>query len=159
MIERYWLEPLKTLWSDGHKFRTWLRVELAVIDLLHRKKIVSAAERRRIVRKARFSPSKIARLEEQLQHDVIAFVTNVEESIGPAGRLIHFGLTSSDVVDTALSLTVQDALREIVRSGRELLADIRPLIRANAKVLIMGRTHGVFAEPRSEEHTSELQPH
>src|SRR3989338_5553518 len=149
MIERYWLEPLKTLWSDGHKFRTWLRVELAVIDLLHRKKIVSAAEGRRIVRKAAVSSSKNARLEEQLQHDVIGFVTNVEESIGPAGRWIHFGLTSSDVVDTALSLTVQDALREIVRSGRELLADIRPLIRANAKVLIMGRTHGVFAEPMS----------
>lgn len=149
MIERYWLEPLKTLWSEEEKFRSWLKVELAVIDFLRHQRILTASERRLIHRKAAFSVRRINALEKTLQHDVIAFVTNVEESVGKAGRWIHFGLTSSDVVDTALSLRLQESLKAILRTGDEVVAGIRPLIRKHSKELIMGRTHGVFAEPMS----------
>lgn len=149
MIDRYWREPLKTIWSEPEKFKRWLRVELAVIDSLRRKNIVPARDWRAIRRRAGFSIARINTLEKKLQHDVIAFVTNVEERVGPAGRWIHFGLTSSDVVDTSLSLAVQESLDAILQNGVALLKAIRPHIKRHQKNLIMGRTHGVFAEPMS----------
>ncbi len=149
LIERYWKEPLKRIWSDEEKFNRWLRVELVVIDFLRRKNIVSERDWRSIHRRAGFSVRRIAQLESKLQHDVIAFVTNVEERVGPAGRWIHFGLTSSDVVDTALSMALQESLDAILGQGDLLLRAIKPLTRRYAKKLIMGRTHGVFAEPMS----------
>lgn len=149
MIERYWLETLKIIWSEKERWRRCLDIELAVVEFLHKKGLVSPEEWKEIRQRASFSLKRIQEIEGTTNHDVIAFVTNVEETIGPAGRWIHFGLTSSDVVDTALSMAVQDALGAILKKGEKVLNLFLPLMEDNLEKLIMGRTHGVYAEPMS----------
>ncbi|RME86498.1 MAG: adenylosuccinate lyase [Planctomycetota bacterium] len=149
MIERYWIEPLKSLWQEEAKWQRILKIELAVLEFLHEKGLIPLPEWKEIQEKATFSLSRMAEIEAKVHHDVIAFITNVEENIGPAGRWIHYGLTSCDVLDTGLSLALQEALRHILSLGEEVLSLFSTLARENQEILIMGRTHGVHAEPMS----------
>jgi adenylosuccinate lyase len=135
------------IWSDQNRFQTWLRVELAATEVLVERGVVPAAAFKVIREKAAFDVARIDALEREVQHDVIAFVTNVAENVGPEGRWIHYGLTSSDVVDTALSLLMKEACSLIESDLRDLMGVVKARAFEFKEVPTIGRTHGVHAEP------------
>jgi adenylosuccinate lyase len=147
MIERYTRPEMGGLWTDESKFRAWLEVELAVCEVLARRGQIPPDDMETIRAKADFDLGRIREIEGEVRHDVIAFLTSVSEHVGPASRHIHYGLTSSDVGDTALSLV-------LVRSSDLLLRDLDALIevlgrraKEHRHTLMVGRTHGIHAEP------------
>jgi adenylosuccinate lyase len=135
------------LWSEENKFATWLRVEIAATEVLVERGTVPAEALAAIKAKARFEVARIEAIEKEVQHDVIAFVSNVAEHVGPEGRWIHYGLTSSDVVDTALALLMRDAVDLILRDVEALMAAVRTRAEEHRHTPMIGRTHGVHAEP------------
>ncbi len=147
MIERYTREEMGTLWTDEARFRAWLEVELAVCEVLTERGIVPAADMAVIREKASFDLSRIAAIEAEVRHDVIAFLSSVAEKVGEPSRHIHYGLTSSDVVDTALALTLVRAADLLLRGMDGFLAVLRRRAMEHRKTVMIGRTHGVHAEP------------
>jgi adenylosuccinate lyase len=147
MIERYSHPDMARLWSDERRFSAWLEVEIAVTEVLAERGVVPKEALRAIREKARFDVGRIAAIEKEVQHDVIAFVSNVAESVGPDGRWLHHGLTSSDVVDTALSLLMRDACDLIARDLDALREAVRERAFQHKNAVMIGRTHGVHAEP------------
>lgn len=156
MISRYSRAEMLEVWSERQKFDSWLQVEVAVCEQLNRegkipkrdwKELRSKCEE--ILSKKSLDPSRIAELEVQTHHDVLAFTTALSEQIGPTARYIHFGLTSSDVVDTALSLTLQKAGSLLQRGINDLLKILKKKALQYRKLPTIGRSHGVFAEPTS----------
>src|SRR5215203_7570763 len=115
MIRRYTSPEMGRIWSDQRKYETWLQVEIAAVDAMARAGIVPAEAARDIREKGAFDIARIEAIEEVAQHDVIAFTTAVAEHVGPSARWLHFGLTSSDVVDTAQALQMRQACDLIVR--------------------------------------------
>src|SRR5881628_251430 len=109
MIPRYSRAEMSRLWSDESRFGAWLKVELAATEVLSERGVVPKEALAAIREKARFDVARIDAIEKEVQHDVIAFVSDVAESVGPEGRWLHYGLTSSDVVDTALSMLMGEA--------------------------------------------------
>jgi adenylosuccinate lyase len=134
------------IWSDEGKFRSWLRVELEVCEVLAEKGWIPAESMATIRKRANFSLPRIKEIEEVTQHDLIAFTTSVAESVGPDSRFIHWGLTSTDVVDTAQALQLRDANLLILAAVDEFSMAVREKALAYRKALMMGRTHGVHAE-------------
>ena len=120
MIARYTRPEMAALWSDEAKYRAWLRVELAATEALAARGLVPADDLGTIRAKAAFDISRIAAIEAEVKHDVIAFLTSVAEHVGPASRHIHYGLTSSDVVDTALALLLLQAC-DILLAGLDAM--------------------------------------
>jgi adenylosuccinate lyase len=149
MIERYTRPQMGKLWSDENRFRRWLDVELAVLEVLGQRGHVPRAAARTIRAKAKIKVERILELEATTRHDVIAFTTSIAEQVGELGRYFHFGLTSSDVVDTALALNFKDALTLIREDLLELDKTLVRLANQNKKLPCIGRTHGVHAEPTS----------
>ncbi len=147
MIRRYTLPEMGAVWSDQARFEQMLRVELAVARAQVSRGLVSAAAFAVIEARARVDVERIAEIERTTDHDVIAFVSQVAESVGPEGRYLHLGLTSSDVVDSALALQLRDAGAILVRDANRLLAALVARARVEADTLMMGRTHSVHAEP------------
>src|SRR5712671_2233545 len=115
MIERYTNPEIGRIWSDQRKYETWLQVELAAVDAMAHAGIVPADDARELRSRAAFTTERIDEIERTTQHDVIAFTTAVAEHAGPAARWLHFGLTSSDVVDTAQALQMREAADLIIR--------------------------------------------
>ncbi len=147
MIPRYTLPEMGALWTDQARFEQMLRVEIAVLHVLAARGAVPAEAAQAVARHGRVDVARIAELEETTDHDVIAFVSQVAETVGEHGRWIHFGLTSSDVVDTALALQCRAAGELLLH---ELDAAIEALVaraREQANTVMMGRTHSVHAEP------------
>ena len=147
MIPRYSRPEMARLWSEQNKFATWLRVELAASEVLAERGIVPGEAVEAIRARARFDVARIEEIEREVQHDVIAFVSNVAESVGPEGRWLHYGLTSSDVVDTALSLLMTEACGLILDDLRALSEAVRKRAHEFKHAPMIGRTHGVHAEP------------
>ncbi len=147
MIERYTLPAMAALWSEESRFEHMLRVELAVLRVLAERGDVPLEAVDAIAAAARVDVVRIADLERITDHDVVAFVTQVAETVGEAGRYLHYGLTSSDVVDTALALQCRAAADLILRSLDAAIAAVVAKARVHAGTLMMGRTHGVHAEP------------
>src|SRR5262245_4124242 len=147
MIPRYSRPEMARLWSDQNRFATWLAVEIAATEVLTERGIVPREALAAIRERARFDVKRIAEIEKEVQHDVIAFVSNVAESIGPEGRWLHHGLTSSDVVDTALSMRMRDATDLIVKDLDALAEAVRERAYRHRNAVMIGRTHGVHAEP------------
>jgi adenylosuccinate lyase len=135
------------LWSDEHRFGAWLKVEIAASEALCERGVVPPEALAAIRTRARFDVARIAEIERDVQHDVIAFVSNVAENIGPEGRFLHYGLTSSDVVDTALSLLMRDACELLLDDLAALLAAVKARALEHRHTPCIGRTHGVHAEP------------
>jgi adenylosuccinate lyase len=147
MIERYSRPAMAHLWGAEAKYEAWLAVELAVCEVYTRRGVIPAEALARIKARARVDPARIDEIERTTRHDVIAFLTNLEESIGADSRFVHIGMTSSDVLDTALALTLQKAC-EILMGGLERFRDaLRALAVAHKHTLCVGRSHGVHAEP------------
>jgi len=147
MIPRYSRPEMARLWSEQNKFATWLRVELAVTEVLAERGVVPREAAEALRSRARFDVARIEEIEREVQHDVIAFVSNVAESVGPEGRWLHYGLTSSDVVDTALSLLMKEACGHILDDLAALSAAVRARAHEFKHAPMIGRTHGVHAEP------------
>jgi adenylosuccinate lyase len=147
MIRRYTLPEMGAIWSDESRFEHMLRVELAVSRAQARRGRVPREALAAIEARAKVDVDRIEELERTTDHDVIAFVSQVAESIGPEGRYLHLGLTSSDVVDTALALQLRAAGELLLRDADRLLEVVVSRARAEAATVMMGRTHSVHAEP------------
>ncbi len=147
MLERYTLPEMKALWAPENRFQKWLEVEILACEAWAELGRVPAAAVQEIRERARFDVKRIQEIEEVVRHDVIAFVSCVAESVGDAGKYLHMGLTSYDVVDTALSLLMRDALDLIIAAVDELREVLADKARAYKDTPMMGRTHGVHAEP------------
>jgi len=147
VIERYTLPEMAALWSDRSRFEHMLRVEVAVLEALADAGEVPADAVATIAARATVDVDRIAELERTTDHDVVAFVTQVAETVGPEGRYIHWGLTSSDVVDTGLALQCREAADLILDRLDAAIASVVARAREHAQTLQMGRTHGVHAEP------------
>jgi adenylosuccinate lyase len=147
MIDRYTLPEMGRVWSDENKFKTWLNVETVACEALAELGEIPAEAVDVIKAKADFKLERILEIEETTQHDVIAFLTNVAENVGPESRYIHLGLTSSDLVDTALSCLLKEA-GELILGRCALLKDaLEKQALAHKKTVMIGRTHGIHAEP------------
>jgi len=149
MIERYTRKAMGDLWSLENRFAAWLEVELAVCEAWTQLGRIPAADMAVIREKAGFDVARILEIEEVTRHDVIAFLTAVEERVGPAARFIHLGCTSSDIVDTANALLLGRAGDLILADLDNLLAVIKDLAMRFKGQLMIGRTHGIHAEPLS----------
>ncbi|MGI8859670.1 MAG: adenylosuccinate lyase [Rubrobacteraceae bacterium] len=148
MIERYTLPEIGVVWTEEAKFRSWLEVELAVCRARARLGEIPMDEVEELAEKAGFSVERIEEIERETNHDVIAFVSNVAETVdSPVARHFHFGLTSSDVVDTAGALRLRDALDLILDEARGLARLLVEMSLEHRETVMVGRTHGVHAEP------------
>jgi adenylosuccinate lyase len=147
VIPRYTLAEMGAIWAERARFEHMLRVEIAVARAQVRRGLVPADALATIEERATIDVERIAEIEKTTEHDVIAFVSQVAESVGPEGRYLHLGLTSSDVLDTALALQLRAAGERLLRDVEGLLRVLIARARAEADTLMMGRTHSVHAEP------------
>jgi adenylosuccinate lyase len=147
MIDRYSTAEMKDLWSEKAKFQAWLDVEIAACEAWTEAGKIPADDMAIIREKAAFTVERIEELDSQLHHDVIAFTTNLAENIGPASRFVHLGLTSTDVVDTAQSLRLRQAGKLILDELDQLIGTLKKLSVDHKETVMLGRTHGVHAEP------------
>jgi adenylosuccinate lyase len=147
MIARYTSPEMGAIWSDQRRYETWLDVELAAADAMAEAGIVPPDAARELRAKATVTISRIEEIEQTTQHDVIAFTTAVADHVGPAARWLHFGLTSSDVVDTAQALQMRQACDVIVRDVAGLMEAVRLRAEEHRRTPMIGRTHGIHAEP------------
>jgi len=147
MIERYTLPEMGALWGEEAKFQSWLEVEVEAVLAMARFKIIPEAAATAIKRKARFDVARIDAIEREVNHDVIAFLTSVSEYVGEPSKYLHFGMTSSDVLDTALSLRLKRASAIIDKKLQAILRQIKVLADKYRRTPCIGRTHGVLAEP------------
>ncbi len=147
MIDRYTLPEMKAVWSEDTKLRTWLKVELAIVDALAGEGKVPRDAAMRIRKRACYDTGRVAEIEEVIKHDVLAFVESVGESLGSASRYFHMGVTSSDVVDTSLAILLRDATNLVLEELKQLRQVVARLARDHRDTLIAGRTHGMHAEP------------
>ncbi len=156
MIDRYSRPEMAQVWSDQNRFLQWLKVEAAVCQELVSSQILGQKEGellqkklQRLIQKGGIDFKKIAQVEAVTHHDLIAFTTVLAESIGPLSRYIHFGLTSSDVIDTALALVIQEAGAILLTDIQKLLKTLKRLAQKWKALPTIGRSHGIFAEPTS----------
>jgi adenylosuccinate lyase len=147
MIARYTHPEMGAIWSEQRRYETWLDVELAATDAMAGAGLVPAEAARELRAKARFDIARIEAIEQVTQHDVIAFTTAVAEHVGPAARWLHFGLTSSDVVDTAQAIQMREACQLIIKGIAGLMDAVRTRADEHRLTPMIGRTHGVHAEP------------
>jgi adenylosuccinate lyase len=150
MIQRYTNPEMGAIWSDRRRYETWLEVELAAADATAEAGLIpreAAAELRARAAGIELDIARIEEIEKVTQHDVIAFTTAVAERVGPAARWLHFGLTSSDVLDTALAIQMRQACALIVRNVGLLMEAVRERADEHRHTPMIGRTHGVHAEP------------
>jgi adenylosuccinate lyase len=147
LIERYTLPEMGRLWSEEAKFQSWLDVEIAACEANAELGRVPAEAMAQIRERARFEVPRILEIEAEVRHDVIAFLTNVNEHVGDAGRFIHVGMTSSDVLDTGLALQLRASVRELRRELDALAEALRCLAREHKDTVMIGRSHAIHGEP------------
>jgi adenylosuccinate lyase len=147
MISRYTHPDMGRIWSEERRFETWLQVEIAAAEAMAEAGIIPSDAARDIRERSKFDVARIAAIEETTQHDVIAFTTAVSEHVGPSARWLHFGLTSSDVVDTAQAIQMREAADLLLKDLEGLLDAVRSRAEEHRHTPMMGRTHGVHAEP------------
>ena len=147
MIERYTLPEMGGIWTDENRYGKWLDVELAVCEAWAKLGKIPASSLKTIKARAGFSVERIDEIERVVKHDVIAFLTSVNEKVGEDGRFIHLGLTSYDIVDTALSLMMKESLDRVLARLRELEKILKRQALKYRKTPCIGRTHGIHAEP------------
>lgn len=147
MLERYTRPEMGKIWSDENKYAAWLKVEIAATNAWSEIGEVPREDAAKIAQNARFTPERVAELEQVTHHDVVAFTRTVSESLGPEKKWVHFGLTSTDVVDTAQGYILKQADEIIRQDLQELKKTIAEKARKYKNTVEMGRTHGVQAEP------------
>ena len=146
MIERYSREEMKNIWTLESKFNYYLKVEIAVCEAYAELGEIPKEDVLIIKQRARFDVKRIDEIEREVRHDVIAFLTNVNESLGDLGRYMHVGLTSSDVIDTAFALQIQDSGKIILEDLNKTINSIKELAKKHKNTICIGRSHGIHAE-------------
>jgi adenylosuccinate lyase len=147
LIERYTLPEMGDLWTETSKLKTWLQVEIAVCEAQAELGKIPVEALAEIKAKAKFDPQRVLEIEAEVKHDMIAFLTNLNEHVGEAGRHIHLGLTSSDVLDTALALQLVSSLDVLLNWVEKLTQAIRYQAQQHRYTVMVGRTHGIHGEP------------
>lgn len=147
MISRYTRAKMGRIWQPENIFQKWLDVELAACEAFAEEKLIPDSACRNILEKATFSVDRILEIEKETKHDVIAFLSSVAEHVGPDSRFIHLGLTSSDILDTSLALLLKEAMELIVAGTLELIQVIKDRAVEHKYTVMIGRSHGVHAEP------------
>jgi adenylosuccinate lyase len=135
------------IWDADQRFGKMMQVEITVAQVQAQLGLIPKVAAKAIAQKARFSVKRISEIEKETKHDVIAFVSNLAENVGPHGKFIHFGMTSSDVLDTAFSLQVREAGQVLMSSIVRMEKSLQALVSKHAETMCAGRTHGMFAEP------------
>jgi len=146
MIERYSLPEMASIWSATHKTDLWLKVELLVCEGWAREGVIPQDILEKI-RTARYDAQRMGEIEQETHHDIIAFLRSIQEQLGSEGRFIHLGLTSSDVLDTGLAVQIKEAGALLIKSLSELLETVTQAALRYKYTLMVGRTHGIHAEP------------
>ena len=156
MVPRYTRPDMGKIWSEQNRYLCWLKVEYAVCEELARSKQIPPRQWKilkgkleKLIKKGGVDPKRVEFHEKTTRHDVIAFTTAVAEVVGPTSRYVHFGLTSSDVLDTALALQVQESAEHLMTGLDQLMKSLKKLARQHQKLATIGRSHGIFAEPTS----------
>ncbi|OPY06813.1 MAG: Adenylosuccinate lyase [Syntrophaceae bacterium PtaB.Bin095] len=147
MIPRYSRERMAAVWSPENRYRTWLDIEIRACEAMARRGEIPAASLRRIKARAGFDVARIDEIEKTTKHDVIAFLTSVTEKVGEDGRFIHMGLTSSDILDTSLAILLREAAGILIEDLDRLLEVLKKKAFAHKKMVMIGRSHGIHAEP------------
>ncbi len=149
MIERYTLPEMGEIWTENAKFQSWLKVEIAACEANFSLGKIPEAALKEICLNAKFEVSRIKDIEKEVKHDVIAFLTNINEYVGDSGRYIHVGMTSSDVLDTGLSLQLKDSCELLLKEIQNLENEVRLLAKQHKTTLMIGRSHAIHGEPIS----------
>lgn len=162
MIDRYTLPEMKAVWSEHNKFQSWLDVEIAVCEAWEHFEVIPRGTTDKIKAGAKFCVERIEEIEKETAHDLIAFVKCVTENLGEEGRYVHYGVTSYDIEDTATALRMRQAMDLIIRDVEKLLEAVAKVAREHKMTPMIGRTHGVQAEPitfgfKMAVHYSQLQ--
>ncbi|MCX5839487.1 MAG: lyase family protein, partial [Deltaproteobacteria bacterium] len=147
MIKRYSRAKMETIWSPENRYRQWLDIEILACEAMAMRGEIPEASMKNIRERAGFDVDRIDEIEKTTKHDVIAFLTSVTEKVGEDGRFIHRGLTSSDILDTALGLLLREAAEILIEDLDLLLAAIKKKAFAHQNTLMIGRSHGIHAEP------------
>jgi len=147
MIDRYTLPEMGKVWEDQFKYGTWLNIEILACEARAELGQIPASDVEVIKQKARFDVKRILEIEETTKHDVIAFLTNVSENVGPESRHIHYGMTSSDIVDTTLSIQMKSAGQLLLKRLTELKHELKVRALEHKHTVCIGRSHGIHAEP------------
>lgn len=147
MVERYAREEMKKHWDMNAKYGAWLEVEKAATKAWNKLGLISDEDCRKIVEKAAFNIDRIDEIERTTKHDVIAFLTSVAESLGEESRWVHYGMTSSDTIDTAVALQMRDSLDIIIADVKMLMESVKTRANEHKKTLMVGRSHGIHGEP------------
>ena len=147
MVERYAREAMKSKWSIQAKYDAWLKVELAVVRAWNKLGLITDADCEKIQKNAKFDIARIDEIEKTTKHDVIAFLTSVSESLGDESRFVHYGMTSSDCIDTAVALQIKESLELILADTSEFLTALKERAMEHKNTLMVGRSHGIHGEP------------
>lgn len=147
MIPRYTGEAIGEIWTDRNKYQTWLDIEVLACEAMHKRGHVPTADLARIRKRAAFNVKRVETIEKKVNHDVIAFLTNVAENVGPSSRFIHRGLTSSDILDTGLAVQMVQAMDILIRNTKAVRRTAAAKARRYKYTPMIGRSHGIHAEP------------
>ena len=147
MVERYAREAMKSKWSIQAKYDAWLKVELAAVRAWNKLGLITDADCEKIQKNAKFDIARIDEIEKTTKHDVIAFLTSVSESLGDESRFVHYGMTSSDCIDTAVALQMKESLELILADIDEFLVALKERAMEHKNTLMVGRSHGIHGEP------------
>ena len=147
MIPRYSRKEISAIWEPKNKFQIWLEIEILICEALNRVGKIPSNALKNIKRKASFNVNRVDKIEKEVKHDVIAFLTNVAENVGKDSRFIHNGVTSSDILDTCLSVQLKQSLKIIIKELKGLVTELRKIAIVHKKTLCIGRSHGIYAEP------------
>jgi len=147
MVERYAREEMKKLWTQEAKYNAWLEVEKAAVKAWNKLGLIPDDDTDKIIKNAKFDIERINEIEKETKHDVIAFLTSVAESLGPESRWVHYGMTSSDTIDTAVALQMRDSLKIIIDDVKMVMESIKKRAMEHKYTLMVGRSHGIHGEP------------
>ena len=147
MVERYAREAMKSKWSIQAKYDAWLKVELAAVRAWNKLGLITDDDCEKIQKNAKFDIARIDEIEKTTKHDVIAFLTSVSESLGDESRFVHYGMTSSDCIDTAVALQIKESLELILADINEFLQALKERAMEHKNTLMVGRSHGIHGEP------------
>ena len=147
MVERYAREAMKSKWSIQAKYDAWLKVELAAVRAWNKLGLITDDDCEKIQKNAKFDIARIDEIEKTTKHDVIAFLTSVSESLGDESRFVHYGMTSSDCIDTAAALQMKESLELILADINEFLEALKERAMEHKNTLMVGRSHGIHGEP------------
>ena len=147
MINRYSRKELREIWNEENKYKIWLEIEIAAAQAMEKLKTIPRGVSNKVRKKAKINVNRIHKIEKKVQHDVIAFLTSINEKVGPEGRFLHKGMTSSDVLDTCFNIQLLQSGKIIIKDIEELLKILKKIAFKYKKTVCIGRSHGIHAEP------------